>query len=122
MGPHVDRRHAGAGWAWSGRVAHPDSPFHVVTDGIPAAVAQAQEIAGDRTVAVTAGLIAGQCLELRLLDAVAIDLVPVVMGRGRPYFGELATGDVVLGDPVMCVQGDRVTHLLLPVEKSPDRG
>lgn len=67
--------------------------------------------------AITAGTIARQCLELGLLDAVAIDLVPVVMGKGRPYFGELSLDDVPLGDPTMCLQGDRVTHLLFPVVK-----
>lgn len=94
--------------------AHPDAPFHFVTDGVEAAVAKAQAIAGDRTVAVTAGIIAGQCLELGLLDAVAIDLVPVVMGKGRPYFGELSGDDFTLGDPSACLQGDRVTHLVFP--------
>lgn len=94
--------------------AHPDAPFHFVTDGVEAAVARAQELAGPRTVAVTAGTIARQCLEAGLLDAVAIDLVPVVMGRGRPYFGELSVADVPLGDPEVCIQGDRVTHLVLP--------
>jgi len=70
--------------------AHPKAPFHFVTDGVKAAVARARAIAGERTVAVTAGTIARQCLELGLLDAVAVDLVPVVMGKGRPYFGELS--------------------------------
>ena len=86
-----------------------------VTDGVASAVARAREVAGDRDVAVTAGTIARQCLELGLLDEVAVDLVPVVMGRGRPFFGELAQDDVPLGDPVVCVQGDRVTHLVFPV-------
>jgi dihydrofolate reductase len=94
--------------------AHPDAPFHFVTDGVEAAVAKAQQIAGDRTVAVAAGTIAGQCLALGLLDAAAIDLVPVVMGKGRRYFGADGIDDVALGDPVMNVQGDRVTHLLFP--------
>ena len=102
--------------------AHPDAPFHFVTDGMQAAVAKAQAIAGDRTVAVTAGDIAGQCLELGLLDAVAIDLVPVVMGKGRPYFGALSAEDVTVGDPTVCIQGDRVTHLLLPVTKPASEG
>jgi dihydrofolate reductase len=95
--------------------AHPDAPFHFVTDGIEAAVATAKEIAGNRTVAVTAGTIARQCLELGLLDAVAVDLVPVVMGKGRPFFGELSVEDVQLGDPSTCIQGHRVQHLLFPV-------
>jgi dihydrofolate reductase len=94
---------------------HPDAPFQFVTDGIEAAVATAQNIARDRIVAVTGGTIARQCLELGLLDAVAVDLVPVVMGKGRPFFGELSIEDVQLGDPTACVQGDRVLHLLFPV-------
>src|SRR6266568_5140457 len=81
-----------AGWV----EAHPGAPFHFVTGGVEAAVAKAQEIAGDRTVAVAA------------------DLVPVVMGTGRPFFAELSLKDVPLGDPTVCIQGDRVTHLVFP--------
>lgn len=99
--------------------AHPDAPFHFVTDGVAAALAKAQAIAADRTVAVTAGTLAGQCLELGLLDAVAIDLVPVVMGRGRPYFGALSADDVALGDPSASINGDGVTHLMFPAATSP---
>ena len=95
--------------------AHTGAPFHFVTEGVAAAVAKAQAIAGERTVAVTAGTIAGQCLQLGLLDAVSIDLVPVVMGTGRPYFAERPSDDALLGDPTVCIQGDRVTHLLFPV-------
>ena len=65
---------------------------------------------------VTGGTIARQCLDLGLLDEVAVDLVPVVMGAGnRPFFGELSSEDVLLGNPTVCVQGDRVTHLVFPV-------
>jgi dihydrofolate reductase len=98
--------------------AHPDAPFHFVTDGVEAAVAKAQEIAGERAVAVTAGTIAGQCLEVGLLDVAAVDLVPVVMGEGRPFFGQVKADDVLLDDPTECVQGDRVTHLRFPVTGS----
>ena len=46
------------------------------------------------------------------------DLVPVVMGEGnRPFFGELSSEDVMLGNPTTCVQGDRVTHLVFPVPR-----
>ncbi len=96
---------------------HPGAPFSFVTDGVGAAVAQAQALAGDRVVAVTAGTIARQCLELGLLDEVAVDLVPVVMGEGRPFFGRLSRGDVPLGDPTVAIQGDRVTHLVFPVQR-----
>jgi len=101
--------------------AHPDAPFRFVTSGVEAAVKRAQEIAGERTVAVTAGMIAGQCLELGLLDVAAIDLVPVVMGEGRPFFGEMQPNDVPLGDPIESLQGDRVTHLRFPVTGSSTR-
>ena len=96
--------------------AHPDAPFHFVTDGVAAAVASARRLAGDGVVAVAAGTIAGQCLELGLLDEVAVDLVPVVMGNGRPFFGRFSAADALLGDPTVCIQGDRVTHLVFPVE------
>ena len=93
--------------------AHPEAPFHFVTDGVEAAVAKAQEIAGERTVAVTAGTIARQCLELGLLDAVAVDLVPVVMGQGRPFFGELSTRRCPSGRP------DRASRVIaLPTSSS----
>ena len=95
--------------------AHPEAPFHFVTEGVEAAIATAQEIAGDRIVAVAAGTIARQCLELGLLDEVSVDLVPVVMGGGRPFFGDLAVEDVPLGNPTTCIVSDRVTHLVFPV-------
>jgi dihydrofolate reductase len=94
---------------------HPGAPFEFVTEGVAAALQRAQEIAGARTVAVTAGTLAAQCLQLGLLDVVAIDLVPVVMGEGRPFFPGLAPEDVVLGDPEECVPSERVTHLRMPV-------
>jgi dihydrofolate reductase len=94
---------------------HPDAPFEFVTDGVAAALARAQEIAGPGAVAVTAGTIAAQCLQLGLLDVVAIDLVPVVMGGGRPFFPGLSLEDIPLGDPEVCVPSARVTHLRMPV-------
>jgi len=97
--------------------AHPDAPFSFVNDGVQAAVRQAQALAGDRTVAVTAGTIARQCLELGLLDAIAVDLVPVVMGEGRPFFGPLSLDDVQLGNPTACIPSDRVVHLTFSVNR-----
>jgi dihydrofolate reductase len=92
--------------------------FFFVTEGIEAAVARAQQVAGGKNVGVAAGTIARQCLEAGLLDEVAIDLVPVVMGTGRPYFGELADDHpYLLGDPTTLIQGERVTHLVFPVKK-----
>ncbi len=97
---------------------HPGAPFRFVTDGVEAAIAEAQQLAGDRIVAVAGGTIARQCLDLGLLDEVAVDLVPVVMGYGnRPFFGGLSSEDILLGNPTVCVQGDRVIHLVFPVAR-----
>jgi dihydrofolate reductase len=92
--------------------------FSFVTDGIKPAVALAQKIAAEKNVGVAAGTIARQCLEAGLLDEVAVDLVPVVMGKGRPYFGGLSEGPQLLGDPTTLIQGERVTHLVFPVLKT----
>jgi dihydrofolate reductase len=100
--------------AWS----YPGSEdFHFVTDGIEAAVAVAQEIAGERTVGAAAGTIAGQLLGAGLLDRVSLDLVPVVLGRGKRYFGDEPLETMLFGDPLQVVQGHRVTHLLYDIQR-----
>jgi FAD binding domain len=54
----------------------------------------------------------GHCFAGR---SVSNGLVPVVMGGGRPFFPGLPIEDVPLGDPEVCVQSARVTHLRMPV-------
>jgi len=90
--------------------AHPDAPFTFVTDGIESALDRARTIAGDRNVGVTAGRISSQCLALGLLDEIWLDLVPVVLGNGVPYFDTFDTGPVLLDGPDI-IEGTRVTHL-----------
>jgi len=99
-------------WAWGGT-----GNGHFVTEGIEAAIARAKEIAGDRSIGVAAGTIAGQALAAGLIDEVAIDLVPVVLGEGHPYFADVAPEDVKLGDPTVVIPAKRVTHLRFPVLK-----
>src|ERR1700712_5373553 len=89
--------------------------FTFVTTGVADALEVAASIAGDRVVAVAAGAIAGQALELGLLDEVAIDLVPVVLGEGKRYFGDARFPAVRLGDPITSIAAPGVTHLVLPV-------
>ncbi|GAA1983502.1 dihydrofolate reductase family protein [Microbacterium pumilum] len=88
---------------------------HFVTEGIEAAIAKAQELADGKSVAVAAGTVAGQALAAGLLDEVAIDLVPVVLGSGHRYFADVAPGAVKLGDPTVIIPSTRVTHLRFPV-------
>jgi dihydrofolate reductase len=59
----------------------PEAPFHFVegvegVEGVEAAVAKAQELAGDRLVEVAAGEVGGQVLAAGLVDEVRMDVVP----------------------------------------------
>lgn len=94
---------------------HPeaDVPFF---DDVTAAVEDAKRRAGDRVVAVCAGDMGGQALALGLVDVVAMDVVPVVFGSGKRYFGPI-DGQHLLEDPDVVVQGDRVLHLTYRVRK-----
>lgn len=95
---------------------HPeaDVPFF---DDIAAAVAEAKRRAGDRAVAVCAGDVGGQALALGLVDEVAMDVVPVVFGSGKRYFGPVDARHL-LEDPHVVVQGDRVLHLRYRVRRA----
>ena len=44
-----------------------------------------------------------------------IELVPVVIAGGRPFFPGLPLEDVPLGDPEVYVPSTRVIHLRMPV-------
>ena len=50
-------------------------------------------------------------------DQVAIDIVPVVFGGGKRYFGSFTGAHQLLEDPDVVIQGDRVLHLRYPVRK-----
>jgi dihydrofolate reductase len=94
---------------------HPeaDVPFF---DDITAAVEEAKRRAGDDIVAVCAGVVGGQALALGLVDEVAMDVVPVVFGSGKRYFGPVDSQHL-LEDPDVVIQGDRVLHLRFPVRR-----
>ena len=93
----------------------PSAPFDFV-HGVEAAVARAQELAGDRIVEVAAGNVGGQVLAAGLVDEVRMDVVPVVLGSGRRYFGPVDAPHL-LEDPDDVVQGDRVLHLRYRVRR-----
>jgi dihydrofolate reductase len=94
------------------------APFTFVTDGIEAAVERAGELAGDKVVGVNGGTIARQCLDAGLLDEIWVDLVPVLLGGGTPFFEQLAGAPVVLEGPTSVVEGVDVTHLRYRVRRS----
>src|SRR5215207_3742875 len=88
---------------------HPEASYHFATS-VEEGIARAQELAGEGKICVGAGEVGGQALSLRLIDHVAIDIVPVVFGRGKPYFGTFADGHLMLKDPEVIIQGDGVLH------------
>jgi dihydrofolate reductase len=88
-----------------------NTPFTFVTDGIEAAIEKARELAGDKVVGVNGGTIARQCLDAGLLDEIWVDLVPVLLGGGTPFFEHLSTTPVELEGPVSVTEGRDVTHL-----------
>ncbi|MGW2238857.1 dihydrofolate reductase family protein [Streptomyces sp. NPDC001759] len=94
---------------------HPEASYHFV-EGAAAAIAKAQELAGERTVAVNAGDVGAQILAAGLVDEVAMDMVPVVFGSGRRYFGGI-DGQHLLEDPHVVIQGERVLHLKFKVRR-----
>ena len=91
-------------------------PNTTFIDGVEAAIAKAQEIAGDKDISIASPNVIQQALELGLVDEICISLVPVLFGEGIPYFAKLARGHVMLEDPVV-VQGRRALHLRYPVRR-----
>ena len=105
----VTHRPAPEGW-------DPAAPFHFV-DSVEAAVARAQDLAGDRIVEVAAGDVGGQVLAAGLVDEVRMDVVPVVFGSGKRFFGSV-NAQHLLEDPDVVIQGNRVLHLSYRVRRS----
>ena len=65
---------------------------------------------------MAAGDVGGQALALGLVDEVAMDVAPVVLGTGKRFFGSVDTQHL-LEDPHVVVQGDRVLHLRFRVRR-----
>jgi dihydrofolate reductase len=104
----VTHRPRPAGW-------HPEASCRFVED-VGAAITVAKELAGERDVAVAAGEVGGQALALGLVDEVAMDVVPVVFGSGKRYFGSV-DAQHLLEDPDVVIRGSRVLHLRYRVRR-----
>jgi len=94
---------------------HPEASYHFLDDPA-AAIDKAKALAGERDVAVNAGDVGSQILAAGLVDEVAMDLVPVVFGSGKRYFGSIDRQQL-LEDPHVVIQGDRVLHLRFKVRR-----
>jgi dihydrofolate reductase len=70
----------------------PKSAMFTFVDGIAPAVAAAHELAGGKDIYLGGGAsICQQALQAGLVDRVNIHVAPVILGAGRPLFGELGT-------------------------------
>jgi len=94
---------------------HPEASYHFA-DNVTAAIDKARELAGERDVAVNAGDVGGQIFAAGLVDEVAMDVVPVVFGSGKRYFGSIGAQHL-LEDPHVVIQGERVLHLRFKVRR-----
>jgi dihydrofolate reductase len=93
----------------------PDSGFvHYVTDGVESAMSQAKEAAGEANVMVHGADLAQSCLRAGVLDEMEIHLIPVLLGAGRPLFGELA--DHIELELTRVLDAPGVTHLRFQVK------
>lgn len=63
---------------------------------------------------MNAGDVGGQIFAAGLVDEVAVDVVPVVFGSGKRFFGRMG-GQHLLEDPHVVIQGERVLHLRFKV-------
>jgi dihydrofolate reductase len=91
--------------------------FTFVTDGVAAALEQAQGAADDKDVAIAGGAsVAQQYLRAGLLDEFQIHLVPVLLGDGVQLFDQLGLEHCEL-EATRVVASPGVTHLRFRVRK-----
>lgn len=88
-----------------------DNSFTFVTDGIESALAQAQEAAGGKDVALAGGAaVAQQYLAAGLLDELLLHVVPILLGSGTRLFENFDAADVGL-EQARVVEAPDVAHL-----------
>jgi dihydrofolate reductase len=94
-----------------------ESTIHFVTDGLQSAVTQAREAAAGKDIGIATPGVVRQCLDAGLLDELQVNLIPVVLGDGVPFFEGIAR-EVSLEGPEV-IEGKGVTHLRYRVAASP---
>ena len=95
----------------------PNPPFTFVTEGVEAAIEQAAAVAGEKAVAVNGGTMASQALNAGLIDELWIDLVPLLLGSGTPFFDQLSDRPALARRADLVVEGTGVTHLRYRVRR-----
>ena len=77
------------------RDGEPDSGFAFVRSGIADALDEARSVAGDRDIVVMGASVARQFLSAGLVDELALQVVPLLLGSGEPLF-DAATPSIPL--------------------------
>jgi dihydrofolate reductase len=63
--------------------------YTFVTDGVPSAIEQAKEAAGEKAVGLHGATVMQQALPLGLVDEIRVHVIPVLLGGGTPLFASL---------------------------------
>ena len=90
-------------------------PHTTFVNGVSEGIAGAREIAGEK-MSPSQAPTARQALDLGLVYEVCVSLVPVLFGRGIPYFTNLASAPHHFDNPVV-IQGKRATQLRYRVRR-----
>jgi dihydrofolate reductase len=86
-------------------------PLVTYLDDVEAAMSRAKRAAGDRNVLVHGAAVAQLALAAGVLDELEMHVVPVLLGRGRRLFGDVAPAHVEL-ERTRVLEGEGgVTHL-----------
>ena len=89
----------------------PANGVYTFANGVEDALAQAQNLAGDKDITVMGGASVPQAfLRAGLLDEIKIHLIPVLLGGGTRLFDNIDSEYVWLR-PIEVVQDDQATHL-----------
>jgi len=95
------------------KVMQGGTSFTFVTEGIEAALQQAQAVAGEKDVLLAGGArVVQQYLKAGLLDEIQIHLAPVLLGDGASLFDRLGIAAVGL-EIRRVIASPSVTHLKL---------
>jgi dihydrofolate reductase len=90
--------------------------FHFVTDGIESAIAKAQEIAGEKYVALHGASSVQQALKAGLLDEFHMNIAHVLLGEGVRLFDHLGDTPIQL-ERTRTLETPGATHLSFRVIK-----
>ena len=90
--------------------------FYFVTDGIHSALARAQELAGEKNVALHGASPVQQALQAGLLDEFHLTIAHVLLGEGVRLFDHLGSEPISL-EHIRTVESPGATHLSFRVVK-----